>query len=190
MINPQHDLENPSGDERTQYLFEKLSPFQNQRSYPRNTLVISAGTVSSKLVFVQDGILRTYRLNPDYEEITSGFAFPGDFDLVSHSFFGRAVADENIVALTDVQLLVWRYEDIIPILSTDPMLAQIVFGFLSQYIETVEMRLFDMREKNAAQHYEKLRTMVPKEIARIPDRYIASYLGITKERMSRIKNQR
>ena len=69
-------------------------------------------------------------------------------------------------------------------------MANVVFGYLSMYIETLEKRLFEMRNLNAVQRYQNLKETYKDEIDKIPDYLLASYLGISKERMSRIKNNR
>ena len=189
MLSPQHNLSDPQENEAMTYLFKQLEPFQRIKTYKKNEIVISSGQVSNKLVFIIQGILRTYRLNEDFDEVVSGFTFPGDFDLVSRSFFCRTPSVENIIAHTDVTLAIFHYKDIINILSSDPKLAQIAFAMLSDYIGTCEVRLFQMRNNNAIERYYQLREEQPEAIKEIPDHMLASYLGITKERISRIKNK-
>ena len=190
MLSPNHGINPQNDNQDILYLFEKLAPFKKTKWYKKGEEVISIGEVSNKFVFVENGILRTYYINEDFEEITSGFTFQGDIDIVCYSFFSRKVSKEAIVALTDCKLDVYYYHTVINQLMSDPRISNTIFKLLSKYIETLEFRLFEMRDKNAAERYQFLKERQPESIDNIPDYIIASYLGISKERMSRIKNKK
>ena len=83
-------------------------------------MVVPIGEVSNKFVYVQEGILRTYYLNQEGEEVISGFTFQGDVDIVAYSFFLRKVSKEEIVALTDCVLDVYYYNNTIEVISQNP----------------------------------------------------------------------
>ncbi|MEL6254123.1 MAG: Crp/Fnr family transcriptional regulator [Bacteroidota bacterium] len=190
MLSPNHNLHEQENNHEILYLFEMLTPAKRTREYKKDETIISIGEISNKFVFVQKGILRTFQIDEKSEEITSGFTFPGDFDIVAYSFFSRHSSREAIVALTDCSLDEYFYDDIIDILADDPKISKLVFSLLSLYIETLEIRLYEMRNKNAAQRYQTLKVNHPLHVAQIPDYLIASYLGISKEQMSRIKNNK
>ena len=190
MFSPNHNLNEQENNHDISYLFEKLEPFKITKTYQKNETIISIGEISNKFVYVQNGILRTFQINEKSEEIISGFTFPGDFDIVAYSFFSRHVSKEAIVALTDCTLDEYYYNDIINMITDDAKISNLIFSFLSMYIETLEIRLFEMRNKNASQRYQTLCTNHPLHVDQIPDYLIASYLGISKERMSRIKNRK
>ncbi|WP_203295989.1 cyclic nucleotide-binding domain-containing protein [Luteirhabdus pelagi] len=57
------------------------------------------------------------------------------------------------------------------------------------YIETLVLRSIDFRVETAETRYLKLLTIQPDEVRSIPLQYVASYLGISKERLSRIRKK-
>lgn len=189
MISPAHNLSTGILPEEFGYFFEKLAPFGRTKQYKKGEMVVTSGEICNKLFFVKQGILRTFRLNDQGDEITSGFTFPGDFDTIPDSFFSQSPSKENIISLTDSEIESYYFRNIGEIMASDPKISSLVFKVLSGYIETLEFRLFEMRQGNAEKRYLDLMKVQPDAISKVPLGQLASYLGISKERMSRIRKK-
>lgn len=59
----------------------------------------------------------------------------------------------------------------------------------AHYIEVLIQRLIELKTIRANHLYEKLIQRQPEEVSKIPLMYIASYLGVSKERLSRIRRE-
>ncbi len=96
----------------------------------------------------------------------------------------------SLESIEPAELLVMKREDFFSNLGQKPVLRQI---YEEKIIERfhVYQRLFLSRIKNTPQQrYEELLKEYPSIIQRVPQHYIASYLGITAVSLSRIRNRR
>lgn len=136
--------------------------------------------------FVEKGFFRCYRWVGE-EEVTIGFSFEGDIDTCPYAFINKTKSTDTIEALTDCTIIKIHRRQIEELQKRQPEFNIFIQGLLSHYIEVLIQRNIDLRTKNADQLYRELHKRQPKEVSQIPLMYIASYLGISKERLSRIR---
>ncbi|MCX7928953.1 MAG: Crp/Fnr family transcriptional regulator [Patescibacteria group bacterium] len=136
--------------------------------------------------FVEEGCFRAFRYIDD-EEVTIGFSFQGDLDTCPFAYVNKLESSDCIEALTDSKVIKVHRRDIDALQDKTPELNILIQKLLSHYIEVLIQRNIDLRTKSAEELYRELHKRQPKEVAQIPLMYIASYLGITKERLSRIR---
>jgi CRP/FNR family transcriptional regulator, anaerobic regulatory protein len=168
--------------------FAPLLPFGKQRNVIKGTLIVEKGEVCSKIFLIQDGIFRTYRETNEIE-YTTGFSFKGDFDTSPFSFYYNLPATETIEALTDATILAFERENFWEATKNDALLQNGVYLLLAGYIEILENRLHQNRSMTCEERYLHLIETQPEEIKKISLGFIASFLGITKERLSRIRKK-
>jgi CRP/FNR family transcriptional regulator, anaerobic regulatory protein len=188
MISPNHKIELQSFiSEHLKLSVEKLVPIGIEKSFPKNSILIEEGMPCNILFLVVSGVFRTYRHDNNENEITTGFTFGGDFDTSPFAFFFETNATESIQALTDVQVIIFKKEAFLNLVYADMEFQKTVLKLLSGYIETLEQRLHQSRTLTAEERYQLLKQSQPNEIKKIPKQFIASFLGITRERLSRIR---
>ena len=76
-----------------------------QRSYKKGECFIQEGEVCEEVTFVLNGILRSYYLTDKGEEITYCITFPNNFMTAYSSYITGMKSQENIQAITNVELL-------------------------------------------------------------------------------------
>ncbi|MFN8416748.1 MAG: Crp/Fnr family transcriptional regulator [Cytophagaceae bacterium] len=160
-----------------------------QRSYKKGECFIQEGEVCEEVTFVLNGILRSYYLTDKGEEITYCITFPNNFMTAYSSYITGMKSQENIQAITNVELLSFSKQSLQKLLvgniqwmEFSKMIAEY------QYME-LEKRIFNLQRTSAAQRYEELMRDKPEYIQHIPLQYLASYLGITQRHLSRIRKE-
>lgn len=153
---------------------------------PKGEMLLQQGQIAKKLFFVRKGICR-YFSNQDGEEITNWFGFENEFVTSFSSFFPKKPSYESIITLTDCELYQIDYVTFQSVLHTSIELERVNTFFITMYTVQLEERLYIIQTKTAAEKYQHLLEHQPHFIQQIPNKYLASYLGITRETLSRIR---
>lgn len=168
---------------------QPLLPFARQRNIEKGKSLIEQGKPCTIFFVVLDGIFKTFRTTNDLDYIT-GFTFKGDLDTSPYALFTDNISTETIQALTPSTVLVFPKHDLMKSRVDNLGLQDFIIALLSNYIETLETRLHQNRSMTAEERYDQLLLTQPEEVRKIPLGDVASYLGISKERLSRIRKKR
>ena len=106
------------------------------------------------------------------------------------SFFLQKPSYESIQALEETVLHYVSYKDLQYMYRQFPEFNFIGRVLTEKYYSQSEQRLYAIRMQRADERYGYLMQNLPELIQRVPSSYIASYLGITLETLSRIKSKR
>lgn len=150
----------------------------------------SPDRVCKHIGFLQSGIARVYHLQTG-KEITDYFNTPLRNPLVSSfvSFLTQKVSREYVAALTDCELLLIHQEDLEQLYAQFKSMERL--GRLlaeRNYLLALE-RIESLQNQDASSRYEAFLKLYPQLVNQVPNHYIASYLGITPESLSRIRKQ-
>lgn len=158
-------------------------------SIPPKTILLEEGKVARKLYLVRRGCLRLFFYH-EGKDITFQFFFEGDFVASFDSLYKRTPSLFFLESIEPTEVEVIQRDDFFGLIEHNPL-------FRKQYEEKLIDRfhayqqLFLSRIRNTPQQrYEELLREYPNIIRRIPQHYIASYLGITPVSLSRIRNRR
>ena len=189
MISPKHQIDIKTAfSEKIKSSFSSLMAYGKEMNISKGAFIVEQDEVCTRIFFIKEGVFRTYR-ETDNNEYTTGFSFKGDFDTSPFSFFYKLPATETIEALTDATVLAFERNDFWEASTDNALLQNGVFLLLAGYIEILENRLHQNRSMTAEERYIQLIATQPEEINKIPLNLIASFLGITKERLSRIRTK-
>lgn len=142
-----------------------------------------AGKVLRQVGFILDGIIRICYYNNKGEEITKIFIEE------KHLLFNlkNVPSTEYIQAATDCKLLVFSNQDWKEISDTiidwENIIQKVTNKALAQKLE----RVSPLVSQDATTRYLEFMEKYPTLVNRIPLSYIASYLGITRQSLSRIR---
>jgi CRP/FNR family transcriptional regulator, anaerobic regulatory protein len=146
------------------------------------------GEISRQVAFINKGCLRYYYL-VNGEEHTGQFFFENSFYTDYESFLSGQPSRQNIDALEKTELLLMSKIDLYQFYETNPKFER--FGRLM-----AENAYLGLRKRNnellnltPEERYQMLLKERPKVMERIPQHYIASYLGIKPESLSRIRKR-
>jgi CRP-like cAMP-binding protein len=154
----------------------------------KNEYLITEGKTCRHLYFLQQGALRGY-YTLEGKEITHWFAFENDFVTSFHSFITQQPSVENIQLLEGS--ILWRIskEILDGLLSEYHEIEKLVRVVYENYYIGLEERFINSHFKTASERYQDLLTQSPHIIERAPLGYIASYLGISQETLSRTRTR-
>jgi CRP-like cAMP-binding protein len=152
----------------------------------KNEFLLKEGQVCRCLYFLEKGALRGF-YNLDGKEITHWFGFEKDFVTSFHSFITQQAAVENIQLLEGS--ILWRIskEHLTALLYEHHDVERMVRLVYEKYYIRLEERYVNGQFKPASERYDDLLQQSPHIIERVPLGYIASYLGISQETLSRVR---
>ncbi|MEM6841676.1 MAG: Crp/Fnr family transcriptional regulator [Bacteroidota bacterium] len=151
---------------------------------------LRAGSQCTHIAFINSGVMRNYSINSDGSEVVDYMTSDGDFNTVYQYFVSREICPENIQAVTDCDLHVIHRKDFFELKENSPTFQNLVEQLVIDGLTCKEQRLKSYLSEDAQKRYENLLAHQPKVVQYSPLRYIASYLGITRETLSRIRNRK
>jgi CRP-like cAMP-binding protein len=166
-----------------------LEPFLEIRHLKKHEHFAMEGHIGHEIGFVIEGMLRHYYIK-DGEEKTTYFYFENHFVSAYMSCITGQPSRLSIEALSDCSLLVFPYQKMLELFEASITWQK--FGrLLAEYLAIgLEERMAGLLMLSPEERYVELISGNKKKIIeRIPQHYIANYLGITPVSMSRIRNR-
>ena len=154
----------------------------------KNEYLLTEGKISRHLYFLEQGALRGY-YTLDGKEITHWFGFEDDFVTSFHSFITQEPAVENIQLLEGSVLWAISKETLTGLFNQFHEIERLVRIAYEKYYIRLEERFVNAQFKTATERYENLLNQTPHILERVPLGFIASYLGISQETLSRIRSR-
>lgn len=145
----------------------------------KGTILQSAGDLNTKVYKVETGLLRSYSIDDKGKEHIFMFAPEG-----------WIVADGSDKTLP-AQLYIDVLEDsLIQVIEKDVTQRELDPKILLKRIEVLQKRVIMLMSSTAIARYEHFEETYPNIIQRVPQKMIASYLGITPEALSKVKGDK
>lgn len=154
----------------------------------KHEFLLTQGQVCRHLYFLEKGALRGF-YNLDGKEITHWFGFEKDFVTSFHSFITHEASVENIQLLEGCILWAISKETLTNLFNQYHEIERLMRIAYEKYYIRLEERFVNAQFKSASERYENLLQQTPHIIERVPLGYIASYLGISQETLSRIRSK-
>lgn len=153
----------------------------------RDEYFAEAGKIANKVAFIESGILRVCYYNKEGEEITRYFVEENNFAVDLNSFQNGIPSTEYIQAILPSTLYSFNRESLQELSNTviiwDSIIAKITNKALMEKVN----RISPMLAEDAKTRYLEFFSRFPNLANRIPLNYLASYIGITKHSLSRIR---
>lgn len=147
----------------------------------------SMGKISNKIFFIVEGLARVYYLK-DGKEITTYLSSDEGFIASYSSFINQSVSFENIQCIEDCEVLSITFEKMQFLYHEIPNWERVGRILAEQNYLCMADRVLKLQMIPAKEKYETFLASAPaKIIQRTPLIYIASFLGITPESLSRIR---
>ncbi|PXZ45217.1 MULTISPECIES: Crp/Fnr family transcriptional regulator [Porphyromonadaceae] len=161
----------------------------NGLSLPSKTILLNEGKIADTLYLIRKGCLRLFFCNEE-KDVTFQFFFEGDFVASFDSLYKSQPSLFSLESIEPSEVFSVKKEHFYTLVEQIPLLRKVYEEKLIDRFH-VYQRLFLSRIKSTpAQRYKELLKECPHIIQRIPQHYIASYLGITPVSLSRIRNRR
>lgn len=166
--------------------WKSLSAKLQKVELSKGEFLITEGKVCSHVYFLEKGCLRGF-YNLDGKEITHWFAFENNFVTSLSSFITRKPCSENLQLIEDCTLWAVGYDELQQLYIKHADLERLGRIMNERYYVMLEERFTSNHFKEAKDRYENLITTAPHILQRVPLGYVASYLGMTQETLSRIR---
>lgn len=157
--------------------------------YKKKDFLVKENTNSKSFYLVLDGYIRSYHLSEHGEEITTELYREGDLAASMYSLLKSEKAYENIQCITDTIVCKISEESFERLCLQNIQWFQLGMKFLKKDILSKEERLLGFAKLSAKERYQKLLNEKPDIVQNVPVIYLASYLGIKPESLSRLRNQ-
>ncbi|TYB72685.1 Crp/Fnr family transcriptional regulator [Bizionia saleffrena] len=173
-------------EEDWQFFSSKLT----LRSFKKKALILDMGETENYISFIDRGIARFVIPKEDVEkDITFGFCFQNEFISAYDSFLLRKPSLYQIEALTAISMWSISYADLQEVYKKS-VIGNLIGRISSERLFLIKSkREQSLLNETAKERYLKLFTDRPKLIKEIPLKYIASYIGVTPQALSRIRKQ-
>ena len=153
------------------------------------TILLREGEVSNKAYFIEKGCMRLW-FNNNGKDVTFQFFFEGEAVSSVESFRTNRPSLYSIESIEPCTVLKISKNNFLNIIDNSPEIKKLVDEITFERLVFYQ-NLFLSRIKDSPQkRYKELIKSQPKIIQRIPQHYIASYLGITPVSLSRIRNRK
>jgi len=153
----------------------------------RKDFFLRAGEVCKQVAFVLNGCLRSYAVDEQGFEHNLQFAPEGWWMTDMNSIIHGTAARLNIDAIEDTQALLLSRDQQERLLKEVPKLERFFRIISEKSMAGSHKRLIDQVSVNAKQRYLNFCTQYPGLIQRLPQKQIASYIGVTPEFLSKLK---
>jgi CRP-like cAMP-binding protein len=159
-----------------------------RQTFPKNDTLLKKGETENHLSFIELGMVRFY-IPKDENDLTFSFAFEHSFVSGYDSFLTRKPSTYNIQTLAKTTLWRLTYNDLQSIYAETRIGSTIGRQASEDLFIKKAKRELSLLNETAEQRYLNLFTEQPGLIKQIPLKYIASYIGITPQALSRIRKR-
>lgn len=159
-----------------------------KKEIPAKTTLLNEGDIANKIYFINRGVLRLWN-NCDGKDITFQLFFENQIVSSFESFYLEKPSNFTIESIEDTSIFLIDKINFDILKKKCPSInAYITQHICERFIEYTNFYLSQIKD-SPLERYENLLRDNPKIINRIPNYYIASYLGITPVSLSRIKKR-
>ncbi len=159
-----------------------------EKHVAKNDFLSKEGEIGQYLFYVIEGVMRIFYLH-DGEEICIGFSYNDTVICSYPSFISNQPSEYYIQALTDLKLLGINRDDFYAFLDSSRNMEKCWRMFTEEALLGKIKRETEMLTFTPEERYERLWKRSPHLFQLVPQKYIASYLGMKPETLSRVKRK-
>ncbi|WP_256009134.1 Crp/Fnr family transcriptional regulator [Desertivirga xinjiangensis] len=173
----------PSPEEK-----QALESIVKRRLLKKNEHFLHEGDQCESLAFIEKGSVRYYYQLED-RQVCKDFLLENGLICSFGSLFSQEPSSIFIQAMEDTEILEMQYEDVLSLCERYPVWQQLSRIILQEQIVRAEKREGSFLKDLPETRFKALIAGHPTIFKRVPLQYIASYLGITRETLSRYRKR-
>ena len=173
----------------TEQQFKEISQLLITKTLTKGTVLLSEGEICQYNIFVTRGCLRSYVIDKNGKEHIIQFAPENWWISEQNSLIKQEPAMYYIDAVEDTDVLLGQRdfnEKLSAIIPAGGQMLQLLF---QNSFRSMQKRVVNLLSASAEQRYREFIKTYPTVALRVPQKMIASYLGITPESLSRIRKE-
>ena len=157
------------------------------KQFKTKTILLSAGEVATCTYFVNSGILRSFNINDNIIEHVLHFACEGWWIGDMYSYISEKPGNLFIEVLEDAEVVIITKENHQKLYQEIPKLERFFRILAENSLVSHQERLMDNLSLTAEERFEKFCSKYPTLILKVPQKQIASFIGVTPEFFSKMK---
>ncbi|PST82568.1 Crp/Fnr family transcriptional regulator [Pedobacter yulinensis] len=159
------------------------------KNLKKKELLFKPGKICQQEAYINKGCLRTFFCDKNGAQNTFYFGIEDWWisDLLSRTF--KVPSQYHVEAIEDAQVFLINDEDLENLMMRIPKLEHFYRKLFQYSVATFEQRLLEAHQLSAEERYRKFRDKYPEFDRRIPQKHIASYLGMTPEFFNTIRSK-
>jgi len=156
-------------------------------TYKTKTILLNAGEVCKHSYFVNSGILRSFNINDNIVEHVLSFACEGWWMSDMYSFFSQKPGQLFIEVLEEAEVVSLSKENQEQLYHDIPKLERFFRILIENSLVANQQRLMDNLSLPAEERFEKFTAKYGTLVYKVPQKQIASFIGVTPEFFSKMK---
>ena len=160
-----------------------------EKKLRKSQYLLQEGDVCHYKCFIVKGCLRMYTAGGDGIEHILRFAVENWWISDRESYNNSSPSRCNIDALENCEVILIEKHDFTHLLTTIPKFRDFVDILLERSFDAVQNRVIGSISYSTEERYQNFVTRFPDIFSRVPLRMIASYLGVSRETLSRVRTQ-
>lgn len=171
---------------------EEISILQSKivyRKYLKGQYIVQQGDICKHTSYLLAGCTKTFYADDKGQEHIVMFAIEDWWVSDIGSFITQSPADYNVQCLENTEVIQFPYHNQEELLEVIPKFERLFRKMLERALVSSQKRIVQGFSMTAKEQYLQFRKQYPTIEQRVPQYMIASYLGITKEFLSKIKSQ-
>ena len=171
-------------EEETLFLYKTET-----KQFKAKSILLSAGEIATCTYFVNSGILRSFNINDNIIEHVLHFACEGWWIGDMYSYISEKPGNLFIEILEDAEVVIITKENQQQLYQEIPKLERFFRILAENSLVAHQERLMDNLSLTAEERFEKFCSKYPTLIQKVPQKQIASYIGVTPEFFSKMKSR-
>jgi len=159
------------------------------KNYKAKTIILNAGEICRYSYFVNSGLLRSFTINDNIVEHVLSFACEGWWIGDMYSLLSQKSGNLFIEVMEDAEVVLLSKENQEELYLEIPKLERFFRILTENSLVANQERLMDNLSLSAEERFEKFCKRYPSLIQKVPQKQIASYIGVTPEFFSKMKSR-
>jgi CRP-like cAMP-binding protein len=169
--------------------WEIVTTYIQFKTYTKGEILLKQDEICRFISFIHSGTVIYYQLTEKGDEITTDFAFEGEWVTDNRSRISQTPSHLNIKAFEETQVSSILHNDLEELFKRVPAMERVGRLLIEHaYVRLVQLSI-DLQILSAEERYLKLVSQSPQAFQRLPLYHIANYLGIAPKSLSRIRNK-
>lgn len=166
---------------------QMTSLFKTEVNLKKNDFWLKRNMTCQKFGFIIDGMCRLFYINDKGNEITRWVSIENDFITSLGSFIRKTNTNEYIQAITTSKILVAQKEEWDSFCNDHEFARVFWTRSMEEYLIGLEERVYSLIALNGENRYKYLKKSYPSLVLNVPDKYLASILGIQPRHLTRLR---
>ncbi|MCU0350863.1 MAG: Crp/Fnr family transcriptional regulator [Flavobacterium sp.] len=168
---------------------EQITQSISVKSFKKNDIILNHGELCHFIGFLNHGLIRSYYIDNNGKEITTKFFFENCLFTYVEGFIENLASNKTFVALEDCEVLIMQKNSLWQLFESNSKFEKIFSIVLMEDLKNIMPADEEKRNENPQTRYLNFQKQFPTAFNRISVKFLASYLGIEPQSLSRIRKR-